>query len=83
MFNISKELKIIIIALLLDLFLFWFLFYSGIVLPFINPSIELFEKSGTSFPRNTNQMILWFCLQLPFILYVFYYILKCFSKHQK
>jgi len=82
MFNILKKHKVIIIILLFDLFLYWFLFYSGIVLPYINPSLESYSKSGTSFPRNTNQCFLWFYLQIPIILYIFYYTLKWFLKHK-
>lgn len=83
MLNIIKKHKTIIIVLSVDLFLFWLLFYSGIVLPFINPSIELYKNSGTSFPRNANQMFLWFCLQLPLIFYTIFYIMKCFFKHNR
>lgn len=79
MFTILKKHKIISIIVLIDLFLYWLLCQSNIVLPFINPSIELYEthkNSGTSFPRNTNQIVLWICLQIPAIFYFFVYTLK-------
>lgn len=86
MFNILKKHKIIFIILIIDLFLYWLLFYSGIVLPFINPSVEQYKiliKQGTSFPRETNQCFLFMWLQIPITLYVFVYTLKCFLISNK
>lgn len=68
MFNFFKRYKIVIIVVFTDLFLYWLLFYSGIVLPFINPSLEQYKEmviKGTSFPRNTNQILIWIFLHLP------------------
>jgi hypothetical protein len=65
MINTIKRHKIVIVFVLVDLFLFWMLFYSGIVLPFINPSIEEYRKSFTSFPRNANQIFLWIIIHMP------------------
>lgn len=83
MFNILKKHKMIIIVALVDFFLFWLLFYSGIILPFINLSIESYKNSGTSFPRDTHQKILWICLQFPIIIYIFSRILKYVFKYNK
>lgn len=68
MIHFLKKYKIVIIAVLADLLLFWLLFYSKVVLPFINPSVEQYKemvRMGTSFPRDTNQMIIWIILHLP------------------
>lgn len=68
MFYFLKKNKIVIIVVLTDLFLYWLLFYSGVVLPLINPSVEQYKKMvimGTSFPRNTNQAFIWICLHFP------------------
>lgn len=68
MSNIIKKHKIVIITLLIEILLFWFVFYSGIVIPFINPSIEEYEnhiKGGTSFPRDYTQMLLWYLIHMP------------------
>ena len=63
-----RKHKIVITLVLSDLFLYWFLFYSGVVLPFINPSVVQYKKMllrGTSFPRNTNQMLIWYLIHFP------------------
>jgi hypothetical protein len=60
-----KRHKYIIIFVCLDLFLFWVLFYSGIVLPFVNPSMKEYNKDITSFPRNYGQMLIWVFLHFP------------------
>ncbi|XMB85338.1 hypothetical protein RJG79_07875 [Mycoplasmatota bacterium WC44] len=73
---ILRRHRTFIIILLVDLFLYWLLFCSGIVLPFINPSVEIYEQQITSAPRNTNQIILWYLLQIPFIIYSLIYTLK-------
>ncbi|TCO79157.1 hypothetical protein EV214_103209 [Marinisporobacter balticus] len=86
MLNILKNHKVIIIALFVDLFLYWLAFYSSIVLPVINPSVEQYRilvEQGTSFPRDTNQCFLWMYLQIPITLYIFAYILKCFLIRKK
>lgn len=65
LYKFIKRYKIIIFVVLADLFLFWLLNYSGFVIPFISPSIEQYQNSGTSFPRNYNQMLIWFILHFP------------------
>lgn len=68
MLGVLNKHKIVIAVVLVDLFLFWLLFYSGIVLPLINPSIEQYNEmmaKGTSFPRNTIQMLIWIFLHFP------------------
>ena len=51
--------------MLVDLFLFWLLNYSGFIVPLISPSIEQYQSSGTSFPLNFNQTLIWFLLHFP------------------
>ncbi len=85
--RIFRNNKTITIILLLNLFSYLFLFHSGIVLPFINPSIEEYMQYNSA-PRDTNQIVLWYLLQIPFILYTLVYILKLFlmkkiSKYNK
>ena len=68
MINFLRRYRIVIIVVLTDLLLFWVLFRSIVVLPFINPSVEQYKillNGGTGFPRNTNQMIMWIILHLP------------------
>jgi predicted acyltransferase len=65
MIGFLKRNKIFIIVLLTDLFLYWFLFYSGVVLPFINPSVEEYNNTMTSFPRNASQMFIWIFMHFP------------------
>ncbi len=68
MISCLKRYRIVIIVMLADFLLFWILDRSIIVLPFINPSAEQYKEmllAGTSFPRNTNQMIMWIILHLP------------------
>ncbi len=63
--KLLKNHKFITAWVLGDLFLFWILFYSGIVLPYINPSVEDYNAHITSFPRNAAQMYLWIVLHMP------------------
>lgn len=63
MFSFLKKHKIIFIAVSVDMFLYWLLFLSGIVLPFINPSIA--EYPFTSAPRGVGQMLMWEALHIP------------------
>ncbi|MCX7708796.1 MAG: hypothetical protein N2484_02985 [Clostridia bacterium] len=65
MLDLLRKHKIVVITILADLILFWLLFYSGLVVPWISPSLEEYNASGTSFPRNYNQILLWFALHLP------------------
>lgn len=68
MFYFIKKHKIVILVMIVDLFIYWLLFCSGVVVPFINPNIYQYKGMllrGTSFPRNTNQMLIWFLLHLP------------------
>jgi hypothetical protein len=65
MFNILKRHKIVIIVILTDLFLFWLTFYSDIILTFINPSIEDYSISDTSFPRNYAEVLFWYLVHMP------------------
>lgn len=86
MSNLLKKHKIVVAILMIDLFLYWLLLYSGVILPFINPSVELYEiykNSGTGFPRNTNQYFLWFYLQIPIVLYAFVCTLKYFLDQRE
>ena len=64
-YNSIKKHKFVAIAVLVDLFIFWLLFYSGFIIPFINPSLEQYQRSGTSFPRNYNQTLIWILLHTP------------------
>ena len=83
MFNILKKNKIVFIILITDLFLYWLVYYSGIVLPFINPSIEEYELLATSFPRDTHQLYFWILLRVPIALFMFGYVLKHLFVHKK
>ena len=68
MFHFLRKNKIVIIVVFTDLFLYWFLFYSGVILPLINPSVDQYRKMvimGTSFTRNTNQALIWIYLHFP------------------
>ncbi len=65
MYVFLKRYKIAVIVMLADLFLFWLLNYSGYIVPFISPGIEQYKNSGTSFPRNYNQILIWIVLHFP------------------
>lgn len=51
--------------MVIDFLLYLFLFHSGIVLPFINPSVSEYSRQLTSFPRNYAQELLWLGLHIP------------------
>jgi len=57
--------KIALIVLGLELIAYFLLFHCGIVLPFINPSIEEYNKTVTSFPRDYGQWLLWMYIHYP------------------
>jgi len=65
MVNIIKKHKVVVIVVLVDLLLTWLLVYSGIVLPYISPSIEQYRLSGTSFPRDYAQKLFWLIIHAP------------------
>jgi hypothetical protein len=65
MLDFLKKHKIVIIVVAVDLFLYWILYYSGVVLPFINPNIEEYNKIINSAPRNIGQMVIWMLLHFP------------------
>ncbi|MCY6370703.1 hypothetical protein [Clostridium ganghwense] len=70
MLNTIKKHKIVIIVVLIDLLLTWLLAFSGIVLPYINPSIEQYRLSGTSFPLDFNQKLIWLIMHAPISLFI-------------
>jgi len=57
--------KLAIWAVIVDFLLYLFLFQSGIVLPFINPSVTEYSQQMTSFPRNAMQEYVWMGLHVP------------------
>lgn len=57
--------KLTIWAIVIDFLLYLFLFHSGIVLPFINPSQDAYNRQFTSFPRNAMQIYAWIGLHFP------------------
>jgi len=61
----KKIYKICLVVLVLDVLLYFFLFHSGVVLPWINPSIEEYSKNVTSFPRDFGQKISWIMFHVP------------------
>jgi len=61
----KKIYKICLVVLAVDLFSYWLLFHSGVVLPYINPTIEEYNKTLTSFPRDYGQSILWYSIHIP------------------
>ncbi|WP_105613997.1 hypothetical protein [Vallitalea okinawensis] len=68
MLNNIKKHKFVMITFIIEVLLFWIVFYSGIILPFINPSIDEYEtlvQGGTSFPRDYIQGLLWHLLHAP------------------
>ena len=50
---------------MVDLLLYWVIFYSGATLPFINPSVEEYQRQVTSFPRNAGQCYAWVAVHVP------------------
>jgi len=60
-----KKYKIVVIVVIVDLVLTWLVVFSGICLPLINPSIEHYAASGTSFPRDYTQKLIWMVLHAP------------------
>ncbi|KAJ52705.1 hypothetical protein BD780_001631 [Clostridium tetanomorphum] len=70
MINTIKKHKIVVIVVLVDLFLTWLLAYSGIVLPYISPSVESYRCSGTSFPRDYIQKLIWLFMHVPTSLFI-------------
>ena len=68
MFGFLKRHKIVIIVVLIDLLLYWIIFCTDVVLPFINPSVEEYKHmvaTGTTFPRNTTQIVFWVFMHAP------------------
>ena len=61
----SLKFKLALLAVTIDLLLYGFLFYSGVILPGINPSVEQYNAQMTSFPRDAMQKILWIALHWP------------------
>jgi hypothetical protein len=49
----------------LDLLIYLFLFHSGVVLPFINPSVTDYKAQITSFPRDYMQQLIWLLVHWP------------------
>ena len=64
----KKIYYISIIVLILDMILYFLIFHSGIVFPYINPSIEEYKAMVTSFPRDTSQKYLWIYIHWPIVL---------------
>lgn len=60
-----KVTKICLWVLVLDAAVYWLLFYSGLVLPFINPSVEEYNAARTSFARHANQCMVWTVAHFP------------------
>jgi len=60
----TYKFKLFIIAITIDLLLYLLIFHSGIVLPYINPSVEDY-KPWTSFPRDAGQKMAWYILHIP------------------
>jgi len=63
-----KRHKTVIIVVLIDLLLYWLIFCTDVVLPFINPSVEEYKHmvtTGTTFPRDTSQQLLWIFMHVP------------------
>lgn len=75
---LSKHKRVISLVVL-DAILYILLVKSNIVLPFINPSIENYSMV-TGFPRNTNQVLLWYMLQIPVSIFIFLYLVRSFFK---
>lgn len=61
----KKITKICLSIFLIDVAVYFILFHSGIVLPFINPSVEEYSRKYTSFPRNYAQIIYWIVVHYP------------------
>ena len=57
--------KLAVSAVSVDLFFYWLVFHSGVVLPFINPSEAAYAQRVTSFPRDAGQHMLWIFLHGP------------------
>lgn len=57
--------KICLSIFLIDVAVYFVLFHSGIVLPFINPSVEEYSRRFTSFPRDYAQKIYWIVAHYP------------------
>lgn len=68
MLGFLKKHKVVIIVVLIDLMLYWLIFCTDVVLPFINPSVEEYKRmvtTGTTFPRDTSQELFWMLIHLP------------------
>ena len=65
MLNFINRHKIVIIAVIVDIILYWILFCSGVIFPFINPDVGEYSKRITSFPRNGGQILVWMFIHLP------------------
>jgi hypothetical protein len=70
--------KVCVLVVLIDLLLYLLLFHCGIILPFINPSVEVYNKSFTSYPRDTMQKVVWALFHFTAIP-----IAKLFSLNEK
>jgi hypothetical protein len=63
--RLIKKHKFVVICVLIDILLFWLLFYSGLILPFINPTLEDYQAILNSAPRHAGQMGLWLMAHMP------------------
>ena len=61
----KKITKICLSILTIDAVVYLILFHSGIVLPFINPTVEEYNAMNTSFPRDYAQAIYWIVAHYP------------------
>jgi hypothetical protein len=57
--------KTALVFLLVDLLLYFLLFHSGLVLPWINPTLEEYNNTVTSFPRDYAQKLIWILIHFP------------------
>ena len=63
--NMRLKYKLALWAVAVDLLLYMFLFHSGITLPFINPSQNVYEAQFTSYPRDAGQKLVWMAFHFP------------------
>jgi hypothetical protein len=70
--------KVCVLVVLIDLLIYLLLFHCGIILPLINPSVEVYSKKITSFPRDTMQKVIWIIFHFPTLFFV-----KIFIKSDK
>jgi hypothetical protein len=61
----TLKFKLPMALVILDILIYLFLFHSGVVLPFVNPTVAEYNQMQTSFPRDAGQKMTWILFHIP------------------